>query len=146
MSLALALLSLLQTLAAPLSPPDDALPRCGQDAREPNDARSRAKSTRDRSTAAVTCATDADWFYVDAVRGERVEARFEHANDAHLAVEVFAPRRRKPLARSRPFSRGSRVGFAAPKSGRYRIRVLGEGKDDTPYTLRVIRRRAPGGG
>lgn len=137
MSLSLTALLLVQLLAAPLAPPAaTAPPPCGHDAREPNDTRARARSGGDGPTSGVTCAADPDWFYFDAVRGERLEAVVDLEHDARVRVDVFAPRRRKVLAR------GPHARFAAPTSGRYRVRIRGEAATETGYTLRINRRSA----
>ena len=122
---------------------------CGADAREPNDLRARARSARVSPIEARTCADDPDWFYFEVAAGERVEARVEHAANAYLQLEVYAPRKRTPIGPATRNARRTAVRVEPSKAGTYRVRVQSDTPVSTPYTLRIVRagrapRAAPG--
>ncbi len=140
MSHLLTLFSLWQTLTVGLPAAAQAKPSpptCGADAREPNDTRARARSTKRRSVEARVCAGDDDWFYFEAARGRPIDVRVAHAQGARLELHVYAPRHRKPVGPAVKGGRLTHVAFEPPKSGRYRVHITSTAPATTPYTLRV---------
>ncbi len=122
---------------APQVPEGPSIP-CGEDPYEPNDRRGKAKSTRGRVAAAVTCRGDTDWFWVRLERGERVRVHIDEAGAGGVArPRVFKPRSRKPIGEV--IEGGGGVRFRAPVTGRYRVRVRGRSAKRRPYALLVER-------
>lgn len=99
---------------------------CGHDGGEPNDERHRARPIEE-GRVGRTCAGDVDWFVWTATRPGAQRLRLERitGGPAPARVEVFAPRKRKGRT-VRP-DRWGGLQFRAPKVGRYRLRVVGEG-------------------
>ncbi|MCA9541297.1 MAG: hypothetical protein KC620_20490 [Myxococcales bacterium] len=112
---------------------------CGGDAFEPNNVRSRAKSTRNKAVEAVTCAGDDDWFYLRLDAGEAVEVSARHDAGRAVTVDVFPPRARQPAGTHEADSTRQRVRFKASTKGRYRVRISTRAAEPTPYTLEVQR-------
>ncbi len=121
---ALAILMFLATAAAAPSMAEAAVEAgCGLDRYEPNDVRSRAKSTRGKRVEARVCGDDADWYYVKLEAGSTIVVHAEHAAEDPLRVELYPPRSRKPQGEVSREGGSTLVSYRVRETGKHRIRV-----------------------
>jgi len=109
---------------------------CGVDRYEPNDQRSRAKSTRGKRVEARVCGEDADWYYVTLKAGSTVDIVVEHGPKAPVDVAFYPPRSRKPQGKVTRRGDTVTVRHSVTENGKHRIQVRSSGSP-TAYGFEV---------